>query len=106
MFWLKHKRVTHSIRSCLERPWQAPQRISINAIRAYFCEQLRQSIPVWHSRIVSSLIPCHDRKEHVDTTAMKVRYHLLDARDTARHGADQIVLIPVVDPDIRINRPD
>jgi hypothetical protein len=37
---------------------------------------------------------------------MEVRNHLSHARNAARHAANQVMLIPVVDPHIRMGRPD
>jgi hypothetical protein len=37
---------------------------------------------------------------------MKVRDHLPESRNTARHIAREVVLIAIIDTDVRINRPD
>ena len=56
--------------------------------------------------IARSLVPHHHRKQHLDAAAVKIRHHLAHAGDAARHGADHVQLIAVVDAQIGIGGPD
>jgi hypothetical protein len=45
-------------------------------------------------------------KQDAHSPAVKVVNHLANARNAARHRANHVVLIPVVDAHVRIGRPD
>ena len=51
-------------------------------------------------------VPGHLREQHADAAAVEIRHHLFEARQAARHVAQQVVVVAVVDPDVGIDRPE
>jgi hypothetical protein len=52
------------------------------------------------------LIPHHHREEHAHVATVEICDHLLHTGHASGHGADHVVLIPVIDAHIRIGGPD
>ena len=51
-------------------------------------------------------VPGHHRKEHPHAVAVEIVDHFLHAVQSARHVVEQVVLVAVIDADVRIDRPD
>ena len=52
------------------------------------------------------MIPHHHREQNAHAAAMEVGNHLANSRNAARHAANQVVLVAVVDAHVRVGRPD
>ncbi len=80
--------------------------ISINSVPIDFRHQMRNSVGPRLFLIARPLVPHHHRKEHPHAAPMKVRYHLLDPGQPARHRGNHVLLVPVVDAHIGVGRPN
>ncbi len=51
-------------------------------------------------------VPWHNREEHANVPAVEIGDHLAQPRQAAGHVVQQVMLIAIVDADVRIDRPD
>ena len=105
-FRFEGQRMSDFIRGYRERQRHAILRIAVDSIGIDLLHQFGDRMRPRHSRIARSLVPHHHRKQHAHAAAMEVRDHLPHARDAARHAANHVVLIAIVDAHVGIGGPD
>ena len=59
--------------------------------------------PVRFSFIAGALIPHDHRKKDAHATPVKIRDHLLHAGHSSRHRPQHVILVSIIDADVRIN---
>ena len=102
----EHERMANLVGGKRVSKRHAVLRVSVDAVRSDFRHRAGNCIWPRHARIPRALIPHHHRKQHAYPAMMEIRNHLPHARYAARHGADHIVLVAVVDSHVRIRGPD
>ena len=106
MLRFEHERMSQRIRSSAECARNAPESVAIDAVCSHVRHEFRGRVPIGGAHVARTLIPSHEREDDFDSAAMKIRNHLLDPSDATGHGANHVVLIAVVDADVRIHWPD
>jgi hypothetical protein len=103
---LKSQRMAHLVRGQGKRQGDAVLGIAVNAVSADLLHEGGDRVRPGATWISRSLVPHHHGKQHPHAAEMKVSNHLLQAIDAARHGANHVVLITIVDAHIWIGSPD
>src|ERR1700733_457701 len=85
---------------------EAVHGVAVDTVGADLGEEFGGGVPVGHAFIAGALIPDHNREEDTDVVLVEVVDHGADGRDAAGQGAEEIVLVAVVDADVGIALPE
>ena len=102
----EHQRMAGVVRGLAELAADAAHRVAVDAVGADGLHVAGGGVPERHALRPRAHVPGHDREEHADAAAVEVGDHLPQARQPAGHVVQQVVLVAVVDADVRIDRPD
>src|SRR5579863_6684004 len=80
-------------------------RVAEQAVGADRGHQTRLRRPVRHAFVVCSLVPGRLREQHSNSMPVEVSDHLSDAGNPAWHVAQTVILIAVVDSQVRVGVP-
>ena len=106
MFRFERQWMSDRIGSGPESPGDSAKRVTVDAVRSHFRHQFCGCLPVRGAYVARALVPRHEGEENLDSAAMKIGDHLLDPCDAPRQGTNHVVLVAVVNANIRIHRPD
>jgi len=81
-------------------------RVAVDAIRVDLLKQFRRRGRERFALIACARIPGHHGKQHVNAAALKVADHFPDTFNAARQITQQVVLIAIIDADIRVDGPE
>ena len=103
---LKRQRMPDGVSSVAELDGNAIHRVAVDPVGVDFLHIASGGLAQRHAFGPRADVPRHDGKQHPHAAAMEVGHHLFDAGQPAGHVAEQVVLVAIVDADVRIDRPD
>jgi hypothetical protein len=101
----KRKRMAEGIRGAPEGAGNTLQRVSIDAVRSYVSKLPGESFCIRQAFLASALVPQHGGKEHMHPVPMESSDKLLYCLFATGKIRDEVILVAIVDADVRIGRP-
>ena len=98
--------MTDALRGFRESPRNSVLSVAIDAVRSDFRHQRGDRLGPRFTRVARALVPHHHGEQNAYSPPVKIRDHLANTGNSARHGTNHVMLISVVDAYVRISRPD
>src|SRR5439155_11155467 len=103
---LERQRMSDLVRGDAECARDAAQRVAVQAVRSDGGKGTRCRVPIRLTHVARPLVPQHYREQNPDAAAVKVLNRLAQSLNAARHIAKQVVLVAIINADIRVSVPD